>query len=411
MKNKHVTIKYLAIFFACIIGLSVLLCFRTFHTFGNKATADNGYLKVYQDDLTCTKSANHETVYRIYITYNHSENKLPHTGYSDYKETNVSLQTDDSDTLQLKAVEGNGTNKFILAISLTDTDGFAGYLNAETSLIIIPKGTTFTPVNLATNGYSGICFAENIILEKSGTSWKMADCTTVEYMDDDTKITENVALNGSFVLPSATGGTASQQYLGWEIEDKLYPVGARITTADILADNVTVITAKAVYLEFALSAQPSIRFGNILSNSGISFNATISKTSFAAYGKYVCGVGIIVMPSDLLQDDKPFLLENYNAAGQAKNFFADASNVLFSVDDTFFTYRASIVNLLPSNYRRNFSARAYLRIEYASGIEYVWNDVIAKGNPYDLANAILQSGKTLTGLEKDVLNTYTGVTA
>lgn len=190
-----------------------------------------------------------------------------------------------------------------------------------------------------------------------------------------------------FALPQTQ---TDKLYLGWVFQDELVQAGK---TVEIASYTKRTIETEAVCVGYGLINGASIRYDQTGDSSGIRFGAKLLTEDFAAFEEYIQGIGIIVMPSDLLGSSE-FILANYGGAGQAKNFFVPSEEIVSEGD--YFTLYATIVKMLKSNYNRSLCARAYVLTE--SG-EYLWGSTIEKRSVYQVATTIMEIHKEEENLE------------
>ncbi len=190
-----------------------------------------------------------------------------------------------------------------------------------------------------------------------------------------------------FALPQAE---TDKLYLGWVFQDELVQAGKAV---EIASYTKRTIETEAVLVSYGLINGASIRYDQTGDSSGIRFGAKLLTEDFAAFEEYIQGVGIIVMPSDLLGVSE-FTLANYGAAGQAKNFFVPSAEIVS--EGEYFTLYASIVKILKSNYNRSLYARAYVLTENG---DYLWTSNVEKRSVYQVATAIMEIHKEKENLE------------
>lgn len=182
----------------------------------------------------------------------------------------------------------------------------------------------------------------------------------------------------------------NKMYAGWTFQGELTQAGE---TVKIASYTKRTIETEALLLDYSSITGASIRYDQTLDGSGIRFGAKLYMEDFAAYGEHIQGVGMIVMPSDLLGAEE-FTLANYDAAGQAKNFFVDSEKIVSNGE--YFTFYAVIAKVLQSNYNRVFFARAYVLM--ANG-EYLWTTNVEYRSVYEVATAIMDKHKEEANLE------------
>ena len=97
-----------------------------------------------------------------------------------------------------------------------------------------------------------------------------------------------------------------------------------------------------------------------------------------------------MLPADKLENGKTFTWANYNGANQAKNFFVEADCISFNQDGIFQLY-ATVIDVIESNYNRDFIARAYAVIGTGNGERYLYSDDIEQRSVYTVATKALMS--------------------
>lgn len=189
-------------------------------------------------------------------------------------------------------------------------------------------------------------------------------------------------------------------YAGWTFQGELVQAGESVAIASYTKRT---IETEAVFLSYALIEGASIRFDKTGDCSGIRFGAKLSTEDFSAFKEYIQGVGIIIMPSDLLGAEE-FTLENYGAVEQAKNFFVTSKEILS--DGEYFTLYAVLAKVLEANYNRALCARAYVLTKNG---DYIWTSNVEKRSVYQVATAIMNEYKQKGNLEDwqtSVVETY-----
>ena len=205
----------------------------------------------------------------------------------------------------------------------------------------------------------------------------------------------------TFVTPEMQ---TDKLWLGWKHDGNVYQAGDSIGLSDY--ENRT-LQAEAAFVGYGLIDGASIRYDQTGAASGIRFASQLNTDDFTANKDIILGVGIILMPHNLL-GTKEFTLENYSDAGYAKSIFIASGDVSFG-DSNIFTLYASIVKVLEINYNRAFLARAYLLIDDGGEERYVWDSEIVSRSIYFVASAALEKDKqsqTLKSWQKTILETY-----
>lgn len=185
-----------------------------------------------------------------------------------------------------------------------------------------------------------------------------------------------------FILPKATE-VEGKLFIGWNIDGKLYPENATLEIHQDIQSGVTVI---AEYSTYSITNGAWIRAEKPFC---MRFGATLTYTDYVKLKPYLCGVGIIVMPTDLLETDKEFTLSNYIQDDLAEDYYFESTQIFF-IGETFDVY-ATMENVSARNFNRNYSARAYLKVDFGYGEQYIWDDTIVERNAYYLSMMALES--------------------
>lgn len=389
----------------CFMGLG-LAVYNT-----AKAEETENYYSFKASDFTF-KSAQMETVdnYLIRFSYTGTDAETVGTflkGFSAFKEKNILLKTNDSDIVELLNI--SPYNSCILAIRINEnpaSENAKGYKEAAPTNIIIPKNTKFTFSNVI-NGYTGICLSDTFMLKKTGEDeWELAETIPLSVTINGEVSEEVIEKDGMYTLPSSVATVEDKTFIGWEVGDNVYSAGSSLSTSTF--ENTDGI--EAAYVDYTLDTGASIRYDKDMASSGIRFTAMLGGGA-SVLNERITGLGVIVIPNDMLGTAE-FTLENYGGAGQAKDFYADRSDISYDGNGTF-TFRATLISVLEQNYNRAFSARAYLTVEYptANGTEtkYVYSDGIETRSVYDVATLALEDNEktnTLHSLQKSILETY-----
>ncbi len=173
--------------------------------------------------------------------------------------------------------------------------------------------------------------------------------------------------------------------IGWTSGTTFYNLGSTLT----INSNVTVT---ADFVGFAQTQGASVLLQSALDYSGIRFETRLKQTSYNTYSSKIAGIGIILMPADLIEDGKEFTLANYGGESGAGDVYAAASK--FNFDGGEMYLRASIIRLYPSNYSRLFAARSYVKL---SNGDLVYTDFVKANNTrtiHTVAEKALAAGAT-----------------
>lgn len=171
--------------------------------------------------------------------------------------------------------------------------------------------------------------------------------------------------------------------IGWLKDGNLYPLGE---TLPLFGD----LYLEARFLSFGLEDGASIKYADSEGgSSGIRFKATLQKEEYETHSSFVRGIGIIIMPLDLMESGKEFTLQNYNGAKQAQTAFAENWEITFDKNGEF-ALSVSVVDILKRNYNRPFIARAYAVLNWGEGSVYAWDSFIETRSVYEVASLAIQ---------------------
>ena len=210
---------------------------------------------------------------------------------------------------------------------------------------------------------------------------------------------ERLALTTTeYTLPSASA-LANKMCLGWLYNGELYRAGEPIA----IAQNALIVSIEAKYLAYELLDGGSIRYGASAADSGLRFSAVLEKASYEENIAYIRTLGVILMPTDQILANKEFTLNNYNGEKQAQQAYRNKNEITFT-SAGIFKLNVAIGKMLVANYNRDFSSRAYVIVEYASGTDYVWGTKIESRSLYQVAS------NALTDENKDTIFTSAQIT-
>ena len=225
-----------------------------------------------------------------------------------------------------------------------------------------------------------------------GTLYEITDDYTIYYKNgvfsdsmlyDITKIvdgettTETVA--GDYELPEIA--KAGYITLGWDVNGQLYKTGATLPA------KTAGYTITAVYAAFSQIGGAQVRLTTKNENEQVGGMRFVCKLGNDSKSKHIVQMGILVMPTDYMTNGE-LNHDNYgstNAQGTTKGyreFVVNNADMLLEVytPDTAangaegYYLKGSIVNLNDYNYTRSYSARSFLKVEYADGAEYIYTD-------------------------------------
>ena len=238
-------------------------------------------------------------------------------------------------------------------------------------------------------GYADGIFTEEKRIEIHVTDGESYSITTVP------------ATATTYSIPQSKGKNGHIFY-AWLVGDTKYQEN---DTLDLSLYTQTGVHIVAEYIACGLVDGAWIRVGESLANSGIRFQSVITQEAYTKYEQYICGMGIIVMPTDMIESDKEFILQNYNGAKQALDYYVAKSDI--DCKDGTFTLKATVGKVVESNYNRSYSARAYLVMNFGGINVYLWEDNIVQRSPYALASAALENaGENISSTHKAILQSY-----
>lgn len=219
----------------------------------------------------------------------------------------------------------------------------------------------------------------------SDGSWLKEERREIIRLVDGVATVEKIPVTQtSYTFQSLASG-GKRIFIGWEFENELYFPNETVT---LTTNNVVL---EAVFMDYGLREGASVRCDEAgLDQSGIRFIAELQETAFEAHEEYLRGVGVIVLPADKLENGKAFTWANYNGANQAKNFFVEAASISFDQDRLFQLY-ATVIDVIESNYNREFIARAYAVVGTDNGESYLYSDDIEQRSVYTVATKALTS--------------------
>lgn len=297
------------------------------------------------------------------------------TNFDGYAGTVVAKQTEATEvTLYYKDTE-----------TLQTTENFASFT--------IPVGT-FISETLAVQ----VTLAGTLTFHKYvDGSWNVQKYICVRETVNGVTTEQKLSADGTYTLPNPAC-PSEKSFIGWENGSTLIASGTKIVLAECSAP---VFACEAVYVQYNLIKGASVRLDSSLHSSGIRFGAVLQTDGADKFAPYVEGIGVIVMPTDMI-GEKPFTLENYNGVGEAKYFYTPKEQILLDKDT--FTLYGSIVKVLEQNYNRAFSARAYLRVQQGENTVYVWDEYIQSSSVYEVAQKAYQDN--IKQDDKTILECY-----
>jgi len=231
---------------------------------------------------------------------------------------------------------------------------------------------------------------------------KVEEGYTVTLITDEGTSAINAYKGETITLPNY--GNDDKILLGYDIDGVLYRANSTLRPGQSITVNEN-LTATAKYLDLNLTNGASVlKSGSF----GIRFQSTlVGDSTWTTYSNstrgtsgYIKGVGLIIMPTDLISYNSDYSVEAYPSAenGGVANFYWSTSEIEFDETNNL-SLKASILDLNRSNYNRPFSARAYALVQFAD-VEYrAYGDYLTTDNSrsiYSVAAKALNSGETDT---------------
>ena len=317
---------------------------------------------------------------------------------------------------KLVTIEGINTNSSVFASGLyqihlftdqTDTgatwagwdNGVSGIINGNTACVVnacwsadgllylqpnVPNGVTLESLTIKKETQFTINnvlyeFAEDYTVYYKNNVFADAPLYTITKTVGDTTVVETVS--GDYTLPEIT---AKEGYiaLGWDVDGDLYKVG---TTRPA---NSAGYTIKAVYAAFSQIGGAQVRLTTANENEEIGGIRFVCKLGSDSKSEHIVQMGLLIMPTNYMTNGELThanyiaQTEEYGTVKGYREFVVDNANMQLEVyaQDTAangaegYYLKGSIVNLYDYNYTRSYSARSFLKVQYADGVEYVYSD-------------------------------------
>ena len=238
---------------------------------------------------------------------------------------------------------------------------------------------------------------------------------TLTLMDGETTVVDGKY--ASYVLPEldpiVSNNEITQVLIGWTTNtttfSELYPAGYEYG----LKNNTTLY---AVWIGFEMQDGAAVRL--VSDSSGIRFLVDIRQDDFNAYDKsFIETWGVLLAPTDYLSSVSAF---THSALG-ANCSDKDCSE-RWKVEDeneAIWTYAAAFTKIQQYQYARSFSARGYLKINYTTGVGYVYTAYTEENNSrsiYEVAteaykdeeNPYYKTNETILGYVNNVADITLG---
>lgn len=312
---------------------------------------------------------------------------LPYTIDCDVMYTgDVSVISSDGYTGVVTAYQSMGENTLILAFENSEKWS----VPTDISLSIQPCVLTFENIQLS-------LIDEITFYGYSDGGWLTENLREIKQIINGEIVYDKISwLKNTYTLPTPIAQT-EKIFIGWNYADVFYKAGDTIVLTD------ETVRIEAAFVDYALQHTGAVCYNQTgVDASGLRFIATLDKADYEKYQSLIYGVGILVMPTDLISTNE-FMFENY--LENAMPAYAKTENILFGDSDCFELY-ASIIRLAESNYNRSFSARAFLLIKDGDSVRYVYADTVLSESMYDVALRALNDENTKEAWQTDILETF-----
>lgn len=204
-----------------------------------------------------------------------------------------------------------------------------------------------------------------------------------------------------YVLPSSTA-TNMGIFFAWKIGEQSYQPN------DVLALEAykeTGVHIRAEYIDCKLVDGASLKVGTNTNGATLRFCVKLGEEAFEKYDPNICGMGIIVLPTEWIGEDE-FTYHNYH--GTYGNMFnAYVLECDFELSAGAYTFYADFSNFYAYDYGKSYSIRAYLLMDFGNGKEYHWDSFILERSVKTVAERALAAKSFAEGsLQESVLQAY-----
>ncbi|MBQ8405779.1 MAG: hypothetical protein IJX09_03910, partial [Clostridia bacterium] len=217
---------------------------------------------------------------------------------------------------------------------------------------------------------------------------------TLTLQNDGEVITQENAWK--YTLPELNAydyGKPQEVFVGWAVNDKLYPAGYELE----LTENTTL---DAIWITMYVQDGAAVRK---VGESGLRFLVDINGKDYqdAVEAGFIVGAGTLIVPTSYLQSGVAFVHDSF-----PDGYFLDIQTSTWSkqTGDTW-TYAAALINISPAQYTRSMSARGYLQVQYTTGVGYIYTayseDLHAR-SIYSVATAAMNDDEATTAIENYV---------
>ena len=230
----------------------------------------------------------------------------------------------------------------------------------------------------------------------------ISETEEMNYINNDEKIVYesliphyNVIVDGNIVETLSEGEvfTLGEAEFGYYCEGKMYPAGYNFAVRDdVEFESVNELSVNMTYGAAIRMREPS----------GLAFEAKVNcDKADVLKSQSVISQGMLITANDLLESSQSQLLLNSSCIHK---------NIINSgwYKEEIGRYRASIVNIVPSNYIRSFVARAYVTVNYIDGTETtIYSRISSERSVAYVAERIAEAGyPNLSEEQIKVINSY-----
>ena len=133
------------------------------------------YFDIYAENLTFVSEREVGSSYQITLEYYDKDGRtLPQGNYTTYETKNLSVSTDDTDTVNLRNIQGAGSKtRFSLNFSLTETNGCKGFLDADVQAFILSDKLIVENNASYQTEYTALRFLGDIRIVKIDGGWEV----------------------------------------------------------------------------------------------------------------------------------------------------------------------------------------------------------------------------------------------
>lgn len=260
-----------------------------------------------------------------------------------------------------------------------------GWVNKSTNLKTGAKLTVYSAPDAVSVWLNGEKILDNATMTttdsvvKPGISWSFNDIVTVTdamvWVEGKNPIatvdgTEAEVIDGKVTLGNAT--------YGYYCDGKMYKAGSVVeVTEDMAFTSVNTLSV-------AISEKAGIRVeaAEDAPVGGIRFQATVTSDNMTAIASDAITEGMLITANDIYQNHE-------------SKIFTDSTYTMKNIENSGWyngnigTYCGSIVNIIESNYIRDFIARAYVTVNYTDGTsETYYSGMSGIRNIADIATAV-----------------------